>query len=57
MRDTFLSDIQNSINKGEPISMELGMDNLRLITKYLQLKQIKDQFPGKDIFAKKMLAL
>ena len=53
MRDTFLSDIQNSINKGEPISMELGMDNLRLITKYLQLKQIKDQFPGKDIFAKK----
>ena len=53
LRDNFLSDVQDSIRKGDPISMDLGMDNLRVITKYLQLRQIKNVFKGKPIYDKK----
>ncbi len=49
LRNNFVKDIQKYVRNREAIPLDLGMDNLRTITKYLQLRQIKDAFKGKDI--------
>ena len=53
LRNNFVKDIQKYVRNRQAIPLDLGMDNLRTITKYLQLRQIKDAFKGKNIIDKK----
>ena len=53
LRNNFVKDIQKYVRNRKAIPLNLGMDNLRTITKYLQLRQIKDAFKGKPIYDKK----
>ena len=43
LRDTFLKDVQKMSRLNEDIPMELGIDNLRKITRYLQIHQLAQE--------------
>ena len=49
LAEVFAKDVQDAINTETPLNPNIGMDPLRRITKYLQLRQLKDSFQGKDI--------
>ena len=49
LAEVFAKDVQDAINTETPLNPNIGMDPLRRITKYLQLRQLKDSFQGKNI--------